>query len=55
VNLTDVTVTEEEFRSAILGRVASFALVGRNIAFRPSPAAIIDIVMLIGWSIRPEV
>jgi hypothetical protein len=50
-----VTVQEEEFRSAILGRVASFALVGRKIAFRPTPAGSIDIVMLIGSSIRQEV
>jgi hypothetical protein len=44
----------DEFRWA-LGRVASFALVGWKIAFRPTPAGSIDIVMLIGSSIRQEV
>jgi hypothetical protein len=40
---------------AIRGRVASFALAGRKITGRPPPTSSIDIVMLIGASIRQEV
>jgi hypothetical protein len=44
---------EDEFRSAIRGRVASFALVGRKIEC-PTLAGV-GIVMLIGSSTRQEV
>jgi len=40
---------------AIRGRVASFALAGRKITGRPPPTSSIDIVMLLGASIRQEV
>jgi hypothetical protein len=44
----------QEFRMAIRGRVASFALVGRKIGCRSTPASSIGIVMLIGSSTRQE-
>jgi hypothetical protein len=48
------TVQEHEFRMANRG-LTLFALVGRKIGRRPTPASSIDIVMLIGSSIRREV
>jgi hypothetical protein len=44
-----------EFRIAVLGGVVSSALVGHKIGCRPTPVSSIDIVMLIGASIRQEV
>jgi len=45
---------EDKFRVAILGRVAPSALVGRKISCRPNTAASVEVVMLIGDSIRQE-
>jgi hypothetical protein len=50
----NVAVQEDELRMVIRGRVASFALVGRKITRRPTPAGSIGTVMLIGSSIRQE-
>jgi hypothetical protein len=44
----NITVQEDEFRMAIFGRVASFALVGREITCRLTPAGEVGIVILIG-------
>ncbi len=50
----NITAREDEFRGAIRGCVASFALVGRKIEC-PTPAGIIGIVILTGSSTRQEV
>jgi hypothetical protein len=49
----NITVQEDEPRRAIRGRVASIALVDQ-LNGHPTPAGSIDIVMLIGASIRQE-
>jgi len=46
-------IEEDEFRGAILGRVASFAPVGRKIEC-PTLASTVGIVMLIGATARQE-